>query len=266
MSRGAARRAICRATLMAAQLFLMARLAAAQEFTAPSPLPAESMARLLEQALPPATPGARFESNAIRWFGLDELATASAALGGSWRQGRAALGLSHTGRGELGWSAAALAGGWTDGHSGAAVRGVLRVSQAASGPPRPGAEAGAGAWADAGDRLRLWASAPQLWTDGEAPPLERRLELGAALRTGDLELWLARRAAPGASGGLRGEHAAGLAVSAGTLTLWTHVEDAPARGGFGLSVRWHGLGLSFASDLHPVLGETLALGLTAGPP
>src|SRR5262249_40298029 len=207
-----------------------------------------------------------FESNATRWFGLDELATASAALGGSWRQGRAALGLSHTGSGELGWSAAALAGGWTDGHSGAALRGILRVIQDPSRPPRPGAGAGAGAWADAGACLRLWASAPQLWTDGEAPPLERRLELGVSVRSGDLELWLARRAAPGPSGGLRGEHAAGLAAHAGTLTLWTHVEDAPARGGFGLSVRWDGLGLSFARDPHPVLGETLALGLTGGPP
>jgi len=252
------------ATVTAVLLHTLVRLARAQEFAAPAPLPSESEARLLEQALPPAAPGARFQSIAIQWFGLAELGTASAALGGSWRGGRAALGLSHTGRGELGWSAAALAGGWTDGHTGAALRGVVRLRQDSDGAPEPGAEAGAGAWADAGDRLRLWASAPQLWQDGEAPPLERRLELGASLRAGDLELWLARRSAPGSSGGLHGEHSAGFAAHAGALTLWTHLEDAPARGGFGFAVSWRGLGLSFASDLHPVLGETLALGLSAG--
>jgi hypothetical protein len=253
-----------RAGAVAAALLLAPRLAAGQEFAAAAPLPAESQARLLEHGLPPAAPGARFESIAIQWFGLSELGTASAVLGGGWRGGRAALGLSHTGRGELSWSAAALAGGWTDGHTGAALRGVARVRQGENGAPLPGAEAGAGAWADAGDRLRLWASAPQLWLDGEAPPLERRLELGASLHAGELELWLARRSAPGSSGGLRGEHSAGLTARAGALTLWTHLEDAPARGGFGLAVIWRGLGLSFASDLHPVLGETLAFGLTAG--
>jgi len=265
MSRGGGLRSARTVTLAAALLLLAPRLAMAQEFTAPAPLPAESAARLLEQALPPAAPGARFQSIAIQWFGLAELATASAALGGSWRGGRAALGLSHTGRGELGWSAGELAGGWTDGHSGAALRGVVRLRQDPDGALQPGAEAGAGAWADAGARLRLWATAPQLWQDGEAPPLERRLELGARLTAGDLELWLARRTAPGSAGGLNGEHSAGLAAHAGAVTLWTHLEDAPARGGFGFAVSWRGLGLSFASDLHPVLGETIALGLTAGP-
>ena len=235
--------------------------ALAQEFVA-LPLPAESAARMLERGLPPATPGARFESSWVSWFGLRDLATEAAAVGGSWGGARAAVGAARTGTAEVGWSTLAVAGGWADARSGAALRAVVR-GQGGEGAWR-GAEAGAGAWADAGRGVRLWASAPQLWQGGEAPPLERRLELGASLEAGELELWLVRRAAPGARGALRGEHTAGLAAHAGVLMLWTHVEDAPARGGFGLAIAWRGLRLAMGSDTHPILGETLELSLAMG--
>lgn len=237
--------------------------ALAQEFPT-LPFNALGAASLLERGLPPVAPGMRFESSVTRWFGMSELATTAAALGGGWRSARWAVGAARTGALEVGWSTLAVAGGWADARSGAAVRAVLRGPSGSDGASWRGAEAGAGAWAMAGRGVRLWASAPQLWVDGEPPPLERRLELGARLVTGDVELWLLRATAPGAPGALRGEHAAGLTAHLGCLALWTRLRDAPARGGFGWGLTWRGFLISCEAETHPILGETLVMGLAAG--
>jgi hypothetical protein len=252
-----------RRVLVALVLLCGARapVARAQEFAA-LPVVAESAAGLLERALPPDGPGARFESSVTSWFGMSELATSAVSLAGGWRGARVSAGVARTGTTEVGWNTLAVAGGWTDRHSGAAVRAALR-GQTGEGSWR-GVEAGAGAWVQAAPDVRLWCSAPQLWQDGEPPPLTRRLELGARLTAGELELWLLRAAAPGSPGALRGEHAAGVATRLGALVLWTQVRDAPVRGGFGFAATWRGLRVSCEADTHPILGDTLVLGLAAG--
>jgi len=252
------------ALIVACALGSLPRSARSQEFEGAAPVIHESAALLLERGLPPAAASARFEAIAVRWFGLDELATSSLAVEGGWRGARTALGVSRTGQAELGWSALAIAGGWADARGGAAVRAVLRGQSGEGGGGTRGIEAGAGAWAAASRLVRVWASAPQLWMDGEAPPLERRLELGVRWSAGEVELWLSHAMAPGAAGDLRGEHAAGVAAHAGPITVWTHVQDAPPRGGFGLVIHWRGLEVACQSDTHPVLGETFRLGIAAG--
>jgi hypothetical protein len=248
--------------LLTLALLAAPRAATPQDFAAPGAPLGGTPSSFLERALPPSGGGIRFESNGIRWFGLTELSTASAALGASWRGGRVALGLSRTGEADLGWSALALAAGWADRRSGAAARLLgRRMTSASSGG---GVETGAGAWAEAATGVRLWASAPQLWTHGAAPPLSRRLEIGVALRTGEIEAWASRASSPGAPQGLRGEHAAGVAARMEAAALWAELRDRPARAAFGLSLAWKGTVVACQVDGHPVLGDTWKLGLAMG--
>jgi len=254
----------------------LATAAAAQDFAPAAPAgPGPGASALLERALPwPADP-LTAEAGAARWFALPELGTRSLALLVPVASLRLAAGLSQTGDGELGWTCAALAAGAAAEDCGFALRaaarrdragGALLTSGAATGA---GAEAGAGAWVAPAGGVVLWASAPQLWTGGEAPPLSRALELGARIERGGLSAWLTIGAPREGDDGAR---AAGLALASGPLRVWAEGRDAPARGAVGLAADAGPLRLAARIEGHPVLGETthlsLALrrGTSGGPP
>ena len=124
-----------------------------------------------------------------------------------------------------------------------------------------GAEAGGGAWFDAREHLHLWASAPQIWRNGSAPPLERPLEIGGAADLGAVTMWLARAGVPG---GVTGGREGGLSTAAGPLSLWLTARDRPLRGGLGVAARAGVLRAACEVDSHPVLRETARLSLTIG--
>jgi len=234
--------------------------AAAQDFAAPAAAgPGPSALVFLERGLPPVEGGVRADAEATRWFGLDELVTRGLAAGGSFRSLRGALGISQTGEAELGWNSAGLAVGVARPSGGAAMRLVARADRASSAA-RAGAEAGGGAWIEAGSGITVWALAPQLETWGIAPPLRRSLELGAAIEAGGVRAWLTRAApVPPAADAA---HAAGLGLGEGPWWLWIEARDRPLRALLGVGARAGPLSLGSAVESHPVLGETLRL--TAG--
>jgi hypothetical protein len=257
------------AALILAPLALLALVAArcgAQDFASPALAgPAVSPLALIESGLPSAATRTSLAASATRWFALPELATRSLGIGGSWRGACAAFGLSQTGDPELGWTALGLALGGASPRCGGALRAVARRDRlpgAEPGPLGPGAglEAGAGAWADAGAGLTLWASAPQVWLRGAAPPLARGLELGAALRAGDGGLWLLRRA-PARDADDRAGHEAGLAFGLGVLSAWARARDGPLRASIGLAARARLAEASAEVSSHPVLGETVSISI-----
>jgi hypothetical protein len=240
--------------------------AVAQEFAAPAAAGPGGVATLLEWALPDTSEGASLAILSTRWFGLPEMVTNSVAAGGSWRSARFAIGLSHSGDSDLGWSAVGVAGGWAGPVAGAGLRVCARGYPAASGSATApgGIECGAGAWALAAPHVGLWASAPQIWNAGEAPPLERWLELGASLSTPGIQCWLVRAAAPGAGGGVRAEHAFGVSSRGGPVAAWAELRDRPPRGALGLGAWTRLAGVAARVESHPVLGETVRLGLVVG--
>ncbi len=225
-------------------------------------------ASLLDDGLPAASDGVSLESGITRWFGLDALATRHLALGAGWRGVRVAAGVSQTGDPELGWTSFGAAAGGATHAAGGAVRAVARRDRASPGLPGPpgaggGYELGAGAWARAGERVVLHASAPQILLHSEAPPLPRGFELGATMDLDDATLWLAVRSAP------RGQpvppdHELGVALRLAGVRAWALVRDRPARAGIGLSARVRAIGIAAAVESHPVLGETTRLALILG--
>jgi len=221
---------------------------------------------LLDAGLPAARLALAGEVWGTRWLGLSELTTRGLALSGGWRGARAAVGLSQTGDPELGWSAVGAALGTASATAGAALRAVARRDQtpalATALGPGAGAELGAGAWLAPSPRLRIWASAPQAWLRGAAPPLARGLEIGGAWRAGSITAWLASEATPHAADA----HRAGLALSRGPTRVWVEAREAPVRASVGLTVRARGVSVATAVDAHPVLGETVRLGLELGDP
>ena len=126
-----------------------------------------------------------------------------------------------------------------------------------------GLEVGGGAWAVAGAGVTLFASAPQIFTRGEAPPLERGFELGACWVMDDLSLRLAR--VSGRGGAAVAQHEAGLALAAGPVTAWLEARDQPARGALGLSARLRAIEVAAVVESHPLLGETVRLSLLLSP-
>lgn len=252
--------------LIAALGFVAVTAVHAQDFataTTPVAFPASDF---LERGLPRADPAAALELAAARWHGLPELTTRSASGAFGWRAARLGLGLSQTGVPDLGWTALALALGIADSSGGAAVRALARRDRTAAFGfddvgAAVGAEAGAGGWVAVTPRLTLWASAPQLWTAGEAPPLARALEIGAVVRAGSLVLWLGRAAIPGALRGARGEHAAGAGTTIGPLWIAIAARDQPLRGGLTVAADAGPAGIAAAVESHPVLGETVRLAL-----
>jgi hypothetical protein len=238
----------------------------AQDFAAPAPACDRSFANLLESGLAPPGPGPELTALATRWHALPELVTRSVAAGMGFRSLRIAAGVSQTGDLELGWNAASLGVGVAGPKGGVATRATGRHRRASpwGGDAFSGLEVGAGAWASATPNLDLWAVVPQAWIAGEAPPLERWLEIGAVARHAGSKAWLARGGAPGAPRGLRAEHVAGVAAPVGPATLWVEARDHPARGTLGLSAGTGGLRVAAAVASHPVLGETVSLAVGWG--
>src|SRR5262249_5543577 len=105
--------------------------------------------------------------------------------------------------------------------------------------------------------VRVWASAPQMWMSGAAPPLVRPLELG--VRAGSATGAWARLVSPRA--GDDGERALGVAIGIAPALAWAEVRDAPLRGAVGLATALGSLEVDARVDAHPVLGETMRVGL-----
>ncbi len=251
-------------------LALIAPRAPAQDFASPAPpARASSPAAFLERALP--TPGRSLAAEVLesRWYEVPGLTTRAAALAAGWRSIRAAAGISRTGDRELGWSTGALALGVAGKGAGGALRAAARrdcdpgALEAALGPGA-GLEVGGGAWVEAGMGVTLSASAPQLFTRGVSPPLERGLEIGAAWVIDDLSLRLARLSARGGAGAA--QHEAGFALSAGPLTVWLEARDQPARGALGLAARAGVVSVAGVVESHPLLGETVRISLALARP
>jgi hypothetical protein len=245
-------------------VLLFARAALAQDFagTAPVGLPDDPTA-LLDRALPSAAISFAAAATQTRWWGLPELETRAASASGGWRSWRASLGLSQTGEPELGWTTLGVGFGAASEKAGAGLRACARRyrdapwSVARAFTDGAGAEAGAGAWLTPAARWRLWASAPQVWTSGAAPPLSRPLELG--VRYGEASALWALLVAPRA--GDDGERAAGLSLALPPLEAWAEVRDAPLRGSVGLVASIASLRVGTRLDAHPVLGETVRVSL-----
>jgi len=266
-------RAVLAAALAVAGLLAPAARAGSQDFApaAPGPAPAGGASvaaadAFLESGLPPRRAGAALDVSLTRWYGLPELETRAAVCAVGWRSLRVAAGLAQTGEPDVGWSAAGLACGVARPEGGAGLRAIGRRDRAAPAgatlAERAGVEVGWGAWLRAARGLDLWAAVPQSWTAGVAPPLERPLELGAALALDDLAVWLTRAAPVGDAA----DHAAGVALRSGPLLAWAFARDRPLRGGCGLAATTRGLRLAAVVESHPDLGETvrLSLGLAGG--
>jgi hypothetical protein len=267
---------VSRARLVAALALGLgvAARAAAQEFAPPEPAgPGGSPGGFLEYGLPPAAPAAALEAAFTSWFGLPELETRALSAGTGYGALRAAAGVAQMGARDIGWDAAALAGGVVVAGGGAGLRAVARRDRAippgsaaaASLGARAGVEAGWGAWVAAGRGLTLWATVPQTWVSGTAPPLERPLEIGARYEPAGgargLALWLSR-AAPSAGGAP--DHGAGLSLAAGPLLAWAAARDRPLRAGVGLAAAGRLVRVAAVVESHPDLGETVRLSLGLG--
>ena len=257
--------------------FLLATLVSSpawtQDFASPAPpsayAGASTPAVFLERGLPAARPRIAAEALVTRWYEVPDLATRAVALAAGWRSLRAAAGISRTGEAELGWSTAAVAFGVAGQGAGGALRAAARRDDvpgalAAALGPGAGLEAGGGAWVEAGAGITLSASAPQIFARGVSPPLERGLEIGASWVMDDLSLRLTRVSTRGGAGAA--QHEAGLALSAGPLTVWLEARDQPTRGALGLAARAGMLVVAGAVESHPVLGETVRLSLLLWPP
>lgn len=257
------------ARLAALALLLLPARAAAQDFASPAPPAAVTPAVFLERGLPERSASPAVEALVTRWYEVPDLATRAVALAAGWRSVRAAAGISRTGEPELGWTTGALALGVAGRGAGGALRAAARrdgapgALEAALGPGA-GLEAGGGVWVEAGAGITLSASAPQIFTRGISPPLERGLEIGASWVMDDLSLRLTRVSARGGAGAA--QHEAGLALSAGPLTVWLEARDLPARGALGLAARVGALTVAGAVESHPVLGETVRLSLVLARP
>lgn len=248
-------------------LLLAAAPCAAQDFDLPAPAWPPGPAGLwLERALPPPEARPIVEAGVTRWHGLEALATRSLSAGAGWRALRGGLGLSQTGEPELGWTALASALGAVVPHAGASLRVAGRRDRTSrfgfdARGAAVGVEAGGGAWLDAGERVHVWASAPQMWTRGAAPPLDRPLEIGVAASFPGLTAWCSRA---GVSGGARGGREAGVSAGAGPWAVWLIARDRPLRGGLGVAARAGTLRVAGQVDGHPVLRETARLSVTVG--
>lgn len=251
---------------------LWCRHAGAQDFTSPgtgSPVDTRGSGAWIETGVPPPDPGWAGEAFTIEWHGLPDLATRGLSAGFGFAAARIAVGGSQTGTPDLGWSSLGGAVGFAGDAIGVGVRAVARRDRtraffAAPEANATGAEVGLGACAVAASGVTLWASAPQVWLAGAAPPMRRSLELGGAIEVGELRAWWARRAVPALSRGMRAEHAAGLAIAGDPLTVWLEAQDQPLRGGLGARGRVGSVWVAASIASHPVLGETVRAGLGLG--
>jgi len=241
-----------------------------QDFAAPAPAwPPGPPSVLLERGLPTATAVPTFEGAVTRWHGIAALSTRAISGSFGWRRLRAGLGVSQTGEPDVGWTALAVALGAADRSGGACLRALARRDRTSSfGFDATGAavggEVGGGAWVEAVTGLHVWASAPQVWMRGAAPPLARPLEIGGAIELGGVTLWISRAGVMGSPTGARGERAAGLETVRGPCAVWIGAREQPLRGGLGLAARAGALRAAAQLESHPVLGETTYLSLALG--
>ena len=255
-------------------LFLSAARVAAQDFAAAAPALAEDdPLSFLDRGLPPGAQGIAAIAASTRWWGLRDLETHAVAANAAWRSLRTAAGVSQTGTPDLGWTALALAVGGATEDAGSALRACVRADRDAAWSPArvvsttAGLELGGGAWLTAAPGVRLWASAPQLYTRGSAPPLSRALELGVRAG-GDTGAWLTLRA-PGADN--EGERSLGVAVAVASFVAWAEARDGPLRGTAGVRAAVGRLHVDARVDSHPALGETMRMSVAwsrarQGPP
>lgn len=246
----------------------LARPALAQEFAgAAASGEAHGVGALLEHGLAGAA-ACGGEVGVTRWFALPSLETRAAALGLAVRSLRVAVGVASTGEPEVGWDAVALAVGVAQPTFGVAARGVLRRDRQWWGAPpgvlgrAVGAESGAGAWLQAAPTVRVWASAPQLWSRGVAPPLARPLESGVRFGGEQVAGWLVLRSPRAGDDGAR---AAGAMLARGPLVCWAEVTDAPLRASVGVRAERGRLACAVRLDAHPILGETTHCALAWSP-
>jgi hypothetical protein len=268
--------AVAKITPLAARMAALVTLAMlvapaptlAQDFASPAPPAAATPATFLERGLPVLKLSLAAEALTTSWYEVPGLTTRAVALAGGWRVLRTAAGLSRTGDAELGWTTGACALGVAIGGAGAALRAAARRDEVPGAldsalGPGAGIEAGGGAWVEAGAGITLFASAPQIFTRGVSPPLERGLEIGASFVMDGISLHLTRVSARGGAGAA--QHEAGLALSAGPLTAWLEARDQPARGALGLAARARFVTVAGAVESHPVLGQTVRLSLVLSP-
>ncbi|MEO5988990.1 MAG: hypothetical protein ABIU54_01665 [Candidatus Eisenbacteria bacterium] len=250
------------ATARAALMFACACCACparAQEFGgAAIPGEARGAGAMLEHGLAGAA-SAGAEVGVTRWFALPSLETRALALGVAMRSLRVAVGVASTGEPAVGWDAGALAVGVKQPGFAVAARAVLRRDREwFAAPPgvlgrAVGAEAGAGAWMQAARAVRVWVSAPQLWSRGVAPPLARPLESGVRFGGEQVAGWLVLRSPRGGDDGAR---AAGAMLGRGPLVCWAEITDAPLRASVGVRAERGRLACAVRLDAHPILGET----------
>lgn len=244
---------------------LMQSTVDAQDFASAAPRwPRGGAGPLLEDGLPPPDVTLDVDATVTRWFGLPSLETRSVAALARMRAVVVGAGLAQTGGPEVGWTAIGIAAGAVSARGGFALRGVAHrdrvTSFAFDGDARTaGGEVGAGAWVATGAAFRVFASAPQLWREGAAPPLGRALEAGFAWQSENVGAWLARSAVAVSSGMGHGEHEAGIALIGGPLAFWCAARDRPLRASLGVSVGVGGVRSSASLDSHPVLAETTRL-------
>lgn len=229
----------------------------AQDFSAPlAELPLGSPSSFLESGLIERGPPFALATMGTRWLGLPELSTRAVGSSLRWREVGVAIAVSRTGSSELGWNSLGWAAGTASDAWGAALRGVLRRDLfIEAGTVFRGAEVGFGAWGKIGEPARLWASAPQVWLHGAAPPLRRGVVVGAMVDASAVRPWVSRALLPGRSGA-RAEHALGVLTTGDRAWIWLSVRDRPARGAVGIRVRVRSIAISSQLENHPVLGTT----------
>ena len=246
--------------LVAGLALLLAGPAGSQDFTPASPEPlASSGAALLARGVAGRLSAASIETASTRWWGLRELESHALVVSGGIGDVAFAAGLSRFGEPLLGWNAVGLALGTRHARVGAALRTLARQDR--DPPAHTAIEAGGGAWLALGT-ARVFASAPQLWLDGEPPPVEQPLETGLQFTAGEGEAWVAFAAAPARAAA--GDRRIGLLLRAGPLSAWAEALAPPWRGRTGVGFRRGPLRFEAGFESHPVLGETTYLALAVG--
>jgi len=235
---------------------LLATEARAQEFAVPGASAVNGPGSFLDRGLPDIRASGAVAALDTRWP-LD-LSERSLMIGGARHGVAAAAGVSRAGSEAFGWSGAGLALGFADRLAAAGIRGLIRRDDGATEfEPHLGVEAGAGGW------MRIpfgsvWASAPQAWLDGVAPPLARGLSIGVELESPGV-LFSIEREAP-RRGIVEGAgHTARLALVWSGVSAWIEARDDPWRGGIGLEASAGALRVATQVDSHPVLAPTVRL-------
>ncbi len=224
---------------------------------------ASGPAAFIAGARPPADGFASAEALGLSRFGLPEISTQAIAAGGGWHSLRAAAGFSQTGDAEIGWSAWGAALGVASSRWGAGVSGIARRDRTPrAGLPWWGYECGMGLWVRAAPRVVAWASAPQLWSDGAAPPLERGLAVGVRAEGDGLYAWFEHETRPDAAAAVT--HRGGVALVEGPFEVRAEGLDAPLRAALGVRARAAFVTACARVESHPLLGETVTVALAIG--